>query len=450
MNHSGAKLRIDDSLRQQPMSFIPEFIEAFWPATRETDSPLRRQKIWVARCVQLGMLLMVGTALAKTIVAELNSIPAAQTAGLGVAGALYLGWSLYGVQGAVRSLLQEGPTLRPKGKSATPVDPAVFFGIQLGLALMVCLLGSRRSANPLAWVILLPPVAQSVFQLRGSGIAAVAGLSLTIFTANTVWWRGWNSVPAGLPAFFFAVLFTLAFSLLAAGAENARQEVQRLAGELSEANQRLREYAVQSAELAMTRERNRLAREIHDSIGHCLTVVNVKVEAARALLDHEPARAREILDKVRSVAQGGLRDVRHSVTTLRVSPLDNQSLVEALRLLVQQGNASGLTAELIVSGTARPLPPPATLTLYRAAQEGLTNVRKHAPQAAVRLTLDFSQSERVNLSVRDNGPGAPSEGGPTRGFGLLGLRERAHLVGGLVRTRSETGQGVTLEVEVPG
>jgi signal transduction histidine kinase len=396
------------------------------------------------------MLLMVGTALAKTIVTELDSIPAAQTAGLAVAGALYLGWSLYGVQGAVHSLLREGGVGPPSGKPAAPFSPTVYFGIQLGLALVVCLLGSPRGTNPLAWVILLPPVAQSAFQLRGPGIAAVAGLSLTIFTANTVWWRGWESVPAGLPAFLFAVLFTLAFSLLAAGAENARQEVQRLAGELSEANQRLREYAVQAAELAMTRERNRLAREIHDSIGHCLTVVNVQVEAARALLDHEPARAREMLNKVQSLAQGGLRDIRHSVATLRVSPLDNQSLVEALRLLVQESNASGLTAELSVLGAARPLPPPAELTLYRAAQEGLTNVRKHAPQAAVRLTLDFSQGERMSLSVHDNGLGAPSEGGPTRGFGLLGLRERAHLIGGLVRTRSVTGQGFTLEVEVPG
>lgn len=443
-------MRDHDSSQPPPPGVAPAFIAAFWPATRATDSPLRRQRIWVARCVQLGMVIMVGTALAKTVVTELGSLSVTQTAGLAMAGVLYLGWSLYGVQGAVRSLLQEGATLRPTGESATPIGPAVFFGIQLGLAMVICLLGSRRSANPLAWVILLPPVAQSVFQLRGSGIAAVAGLSLTIFTANTVWWRGWESVPAGLPAFFFAVLFTLAFSLLAAGAENARQEVQRLAGELSEANQRLREYAVQSAELAMTRERNRLAREIHDSIGHCLTVVNVQVEAARVLLDHEPARARDMLDKVRVVAQGGLRDVRHSVTTLRVSPLDNQSLVEALRLLVQESNASGLTAELIVLGTARPLPPPAELTLYRAAQEGLTNVRKHAPQAAVRLTLDFSHGERMSLSVRDNGPGAPSQGGPTRGFGLLGLQERAHLIGGQVRTWSVTGQGFTLEVEVPG
>jgi signal transduction histidine kinase len=206
---------------------------------------------------------------------------------------------------------------------------------------------------------------------------------------------------------------------------------------------------VQVEELATAKERNRLAREIHDSLGHYLTVINVQIEAARAVIGNDPPRALDALRKAQSLAQEGLADVRRSVAALRASPTEDRPLPEALAALAAENRASGLLTELAVTGAPRPLPPQTELTLYRAMQEGLTNIRKHARAARVDITLDYGDNERVRLVVHDNGVGDSPDGRPG-GYGLLGVRERTHLLGGEVRIRSAEGQGFTLEVELPG
>lgn len=102
------------------------------------------------------------------------------------------------------------------------------------------------------------------------------------------------------------MLFTLVFTSLAGSAETARNEVQRLAGQLGEANTQLREYAAQVEELAATRERNRLARELHDTLGHCLTVVNMQIQAARALSNRDAAHAQAAMEKAQALTEEGL------------------------------------------------------------------------------------------------------------------------------------------------
>lgn len=164
----------------------------------------------------------------------------------------------------------------------------------------------------------------------------------------------------------------------------------------------------------------------------------------------DPARAHDALDKAQSLTQEGLREIRRSVSALRSSPLDNKPLAEALRQVVAEGRAAGLTADLEVLGAPRPLTPAAELTLYRAGQEGLTNTRKHAAAAHARLALDFRAPNRVSLTVTDDGTGSIADPQCTGGFGLLGLRERAHLLGGTVRVQTAPGAGFTLAVEVPG
>src|SRR5262249_24592824 len=234
-------------------------------------------------------------------------------------------------------------------------------------------------------------------------------------------------------------------------------EVQRLADELQSANQQLRAYAAQVEALATTQERNRLAREIHDSLGHYLTVINVQLEAAQVLLPGDPARAQTALPKAQALAQDGLADVRRSVAALRAAPNGNRPLPEALAELVEESRAAGIVTQLTVQGSPRALPPQTEQTLYRAAQEALTNVRKHARASRADLTLDFTAADRVRLVVADNGVGAaPSAeapgaaGRPGGGFGLLGLRERAQLIGGRVEVHSQPGQGFQLEVEAQG
>ena len=248
------------------------------------------------------------------------------------------------------------------------------------------------------------------------------------------------------------VVFVLVFTDIALRADRNRREVERLASELAEANQRLRAHAAQVEALATATERNRLAREIHDSLGHYLTVINVQLEAARLLLEGQPPtptseRAVAALRKAQSLAQDGLADVRRSVAALRAGPGDGRPLPEALQALADEARAAGIVTYFNVQGTPRPLSAPAEQMLYRAAQEALTNVRKHARASRAEVMLDYAQPACVRLTVADNGVGSAAANG---GFGLLGLRERVQLLGGTVETRTAPGEGFQLQVEAPG
>jgi len=236
------------------------------------------------------------------------------------------------------------------------------------------------------------------------------------------------------------IVFVIVFTRVAASEREARTK-------LAEANQRLREHAAQIEDLATTKERNRLAREIHDSLGHYLTVVNVQIGAAQAIMAHDQPRALDHLAKAQTLTQEGLAEVRRSVAALRASPTESRPLPEALVKLIEQWNAAGLHAKLELAGQMRPLLPQAHLTLYRAAEEALTNVGKHAQATIAELLLDYRDEELVRLSVKDDGIGSSNSKG---GFGLLGVRERVQQLNGVVRVRTYAGRGFALEVELPG
>jgi signal transduction histidine kinase len=242
------------------------------------------------------------------------------------------------------------------------------------------------------------------------------------------------------------VVFVVVFTRIAVNEREGRAEVERLAAELGEANRRLREYAAQIEELATAKERNRLAREIHDSLGHYLTVVNVQIEASRAVLDSDRQRALEGMRKAQLLTQEGLAEVRRSVAALRASPVESRPLPESLSALVDESRASGTPTEFILRGSPRTLTPQAALTLYRAAQEALTNVRRHAQASRAEVLLDYRDDASVRLCIRDDGTGGEKF---DEGFGLLGVRERAQLLGGTVNISTSRGEGFSLEIELP-
>jgi signal transduction histidine kinase len=243
----------------------------------------------------------------------------------------------------------------------------------------------------------------------------------------------------------------LAAVVFAAVTTELLQREQQLRRDLAEANERLRGYATQAERLATAQERNRVARDIHDGLGHSLTVVQMQVKAARAVLSADPAKADPanvdaVLAKAQQQSEEALASVRRSVRALR-EPRSTGPLPDALRTLAEESSAAGVPTRLDVSGTQRPLSDDAREVLYRAAQEGLTNVRKHARAGRADLLLEYGDTS-VRLVVRDDGVGTADCGSP--GFGLVGLRERAAQIGGRLRVESAPGEGCTLTMEVPG
>ena len=435
-----------NSARQMPPGGADGRLATVWPASEQTDGDTQRHRKVVVRNAQLAVALMVAAGVIGALVADSSSWSPARIATLLAAALAYTFWSLRGLRVPIRLLLSEQTAIASPEIS---VGRVAYFVVQLVLAALVFTLSNQNRGGALAWLVLLPPVAHSVILLPRFGIAAVSLTSMAVLATHVALRQGWPFVLSGTIAFSFAVVFTLVFTMLAVSAERSRSQVQKLADELATANRKLREYAVEAEELAATRERNRLAREIHDSLGHYLTVVNVQIEAARAVHSLDAARSRDALDKAQSLTQEGLKEIRRSIAALRASPLENKSLAAAIQQIVEDSRAGGLSVEMETNGPVRELSAAAELTLYRAAQEGLTNVRKHAATAQARLSLQFSGDEKVRLTVSDDGPGAGNLE-TSCGFGLVGLRERAQLLGGHVRTRTGPGAGFSLEVEVPG
>ncbi len=256
-------------------------------------------------------------------------------------------------------------------------------------------------------------------------------------------------------AYGAATVFIVVFTRVTIREIALRAEVEHLNDKLAEANQKLREFASQSAELAVAEERNRLAREIHDSLGHSLTAITIQLDAIRQLISLKPAKAIEVTQKAHLLAKQGLQDVRESVAEWRTSPLTGQSLPDAISRLVETAQQTGLHVTFEVVGETEQienLPAQVKLTLYRATQEALTNVRKHTRATAVDLLLDFGSV--IRLIIRDNGKneGDKSQNDKMQaenGFGLLGVQERLQMLGGTLTASPQAEGGFLFQVEIP-
>ena len=243
--------------------------------------------------------------------------------------------------------------------------------------------------------------------------------------------------------FGFLGVLTHAFHLSnVTQAQNARLLV-----ELQAKNRQLEEFSAQVETLAASEERNRLAREVHDTVGHRLTAATVQLEAAQRLIPLDAEKAASLTGSGREQVREALQELRQVVGRLR-EPLEVElPLEQALqRLSSSFGGATGLSIHLELEGQVCPLNPMQRLTLYRATQEGLTNVQRHAraTQAWVRL---HCSPERVELSVRDNGKGFTES--DHMGFGLRGLAERANQLGGECFLEPAGEGGAVLTIRLP-
>lgn len=204
----------------------------------------------------------------------------------------------------------------------------------------------------------------------------------------------------------------------------------------------------ESARLARSEERTRMAREIHDTLVQRLTGIGLQLEAALNHLERDASGARKPLSRALEVAREGLEEARRSVLGLRAAPLATKTLAAALQSLARGFTSeTGIRVRLRIVGK-RGLPEQVESELYRIAQEALTNVRKHASVNEAEITLRRN-ARSVTLAVRDRGRGVRRSraGGP--GQGIMGMRERARLLGGKLDIRSSPGRGATVTVKVP-
>jgi signal transduction histidine kinase len=322
-----------------------------------------------------------------------------------------------------------------------------YFAFQIALVQVMVLLESPFQEGAASMALYAGLMAQiSVLSLRGR---------VTMFVLILLWGTAFylTTFPAlpnltllGLGTLLiilgFIYLIPLFFGSLIIGEERAVQASRQL----DETNRKLTEYAAQAEELATLRERNRLAREIHDNLGHYLTAVNMQIEAAMAVLSTDQERTLQALTKAQTLTKEGLSEIRRSINALRANPIENRALNEAILLLVEEHRAAGNAVDFEVVGDIRPCSAAVEMTLYRITQEGLTNIRKHARATHADLALSYKESRCIRLTLCDDGVGSTVTDG---GFGLLGIRERVHLLGGTLTIQTSVGHGFILQVELP-
>ncbi len=217
---------------------------------------------------------------------------------------------------------------------------------------------------------------------------------------------------------------------------------------LSIAVERARLFA-RSTRLGAVEERNRLAREIHDTLAQGLTATALQLESADVLLDAGSEKAHEPLRRALSLTRSNLEEARRSVLDLRAAPLEGRPLSEALKALVERWEAeTGIAARYRAVNGSRPLPPRVEAALYRICQEALTNAARHAGAGRVTVRL-VATPDRVRLAVEDDGLGFNASDVPDDRHGLLGMSERAKMIGGAFEVRSEPGAGTRIEATVP-
>ena len=291
----------------------------------------------------------------------------------------------------------------------------------------------------------------------GYGWVLLFGIITTVFITRLTWPEWQLGMLNGLGA-TCGYFFIGSAANAQRRAELANSESQRLLGELQAAHLQLQRYAAHAEALAVAEERNRLAREMHDTLGHRLTVAAVQLEGAQKLVKRDPAKAETMVATVRAQVVEGLTELRQTVAALR-APLETElPLATALtRLATNFMAATGIATELDLPADLPALAADLRQALYRAAQEGLTNIQRHAhaSHAHIKVALLGDAKSAAGLldpailiSITDNGSGM-AEGAATRGYGLRGLEERATQLGGNVTIQPQRGGGTEVVMTLP-
>lgn len=339
-------------------------------------------------------------------------------------------------------------------------DKILYTGLALGLLFVTFLLDRRTIFLPLLGLVL---VLRSCVIFQEVGRLVVAGLVFIAFLLML-----FQEVPPGPPppphpprfiapseSFSHTILtlklntavtfgLTLLFILLLVNALLSERQSRE---KLLLAHEQLRQYALRVEDQATLQERNRIAREIHDGLGHLLSAQSIQLENAVLFLPAGSEKTASFLREAQQLGTRALQEVRRSISTLRSDPLQGQSLEAAISKAVAEFcQTTGVRPDCTMQ-VSRLIPNDISTALYRIIQESLTNIYKHSLATEVRIDLQQNR-EVIQLQIEDNGKGFNPEGNTT-GFGLQGMRERTAALGGQFFLASQPGQGCRITVLIP-
>jgi signal transduction histidine kinase len=318
----------------------------------------------------------------------------------------------------------------------------IFFGTTLGYLHIL----------PTLYLIV---VIRSCFLFDLPGRLAIAALSFILYLMHQVQYlqnitqmmlpqmqmqRVWMHQIAEVLMFALGLFFVLQLVNLLLIERNTRQE-------LALAHAQLQQYARQVEDFAAIQERNRIARDIHDSLGHALTALNVQLQTVARLWQVDSEQAKSFFAQAQRLGELAITEVRQSVSALRVDAQVSEPLEQTIESLVQdfrQGTGISVSVSIRLHFA---LLPQTVKTIYRIVQEALTNISKHATATQVQIQLD-NTADNVCLAIADNGRGFRLDQN-TLGFGLQSMQERAAAIGGCCNIESQPGAGCRITVKLP-
>jgi signal transduction histidine kinase len=301
-------------------------------------------------------------------------------------------------------------------------------------------------ADGMRYPVTLPAVFVTLYT-----VALTSGQARTVLTAVPVKVALLVAALIAYPGFTGLVLLLLATLGLAVG--KAVRSHRAYVAEVEDRARRAEQAKEDEANRRVGEERLRIARELHDVIGHHVALISVQAGALSFLLAPDQAEARESVTHIQQASADALDDLRLTVGLLRepgagepVEPPQPVAGLGRLDELIGSFASTGLRVTREVTGQERPLPEPVSLTAYRVIQESLTNALKHAGPANARVAMDFA-ADRLTIEVADDGRGPAAE--PGIGHGLIGMRERVGVFGGTLTTAERPGGGFVVRAEIP-
>jgi signal transduction histidine kinase len=296
---------------------------------------------------------------------------------------------------------------------------------------------------------------------------SIMGLTMFAFQGLLVWPPNGGMLMAivGQVLSLFSITgFIILFQRLMAERFMRNELVKQLTqsnSELEEAHRQLAQSVAQEQELAVLRERTRLAREMHDTIGHALVLISVKLEAAQRLRERDPERCDRELESTKEVARETMTALRASIADLRSPALEHEHINHALSRAAREfAERSGLHVTYTLQADIGSLPEAIEETLWKVSQEAFTNIEKHAHAKHAQVRIG-RQDEKLLMRIHDDGIGLPpalcqvqNDGSqvyssPSGHYGLRGMRERVETLGGRLTLDSDKEQGTTIEIELP-
>jgi signal transduction histidine kinase len=282
-----------------------------------------------------------------------------------------------------------------------------------------------------------------LFAMLRDRFELIAGLGIAYGTVAVV---GWNDSKTSVGEYVSVSLLVAVVWVAGFAASRKLDEV----AEVRERAERFERERGERAREAVAEERARLARELHDVVGHSVSVMTVQASAVRRLLRPDQKKEREALEVVEQTGRQALAEMRRLVGVLRrpeeAPALAPQPSLEHIEKLIAHVRESGLPVELRVEGTPAQLPAGLDLTAYRFVQEGLTNALKHARADQAQVLVRYGDGE-IELEVADNGTGGGDGSG--EGHGLVGMRERVAVYGGELEAAPRPEGGFRLRAKLP-